>query len=895
VAKKKILLVDADARSLRVVEVSLRKAGYSVACAADGEAALEVVQAQVPDLVICDTKLPKIDGYALVRRMKDKIELAQIPVIFLATQNSVEDKIRGLELGVEDYLTKPIFIRELLARVNVVLARRAQESIAAQRPSGQLRTRFAGSIHDMTVVDLLQTFEISRKSGSITFKSGLRRGYVWFKDGKVIDAEVGALRGEEAVYRLLVWSEADFEVDFGPLDREDVIDGTTAALVMEGLRRADEWGRLAEQLPPLTSVFEVNHDRLLDRLSEIPDELNGILRLLDGKRTLSEVVDDSPFEDLSTLSTLSKLYFESLLVAVAGPAQERIVPASIVDPSSGVPGTTRTSDVPPTEVAPTERARNPANETRPFPLPALPGPGAVPVVPRVAHRGGSAAGTRPYTPIAKVKTMRMAMIAPSGSGAAQPAGGKSSPNVDGGENDSEPMIVESAEIDAGRSAKKVPPSVPVSGGRATTKAGLSPAGSLPPPLPRAQPSSGSAIKVAASAADAQAGGIVFGKSSAALAFDPGTEDAQAREASALPEAAAFAGEPAERSESPSNRPSTSFRRKVTAPSRSAEDAWTNGAKDPPASRVNGRKVATWLAVVTLAAAGIVLYARHAYRGDHDTAEGLALRPPPLDSAGVTGATGVGANGTGATGAGANGEGVNGTGGTAVNGAVAATGAAAAAAGTAANGAASNGELANGASANGASANGASGASANGASANGASANGASANGASAGGASANGASAGGASAGGPNGAGVTGANGASANAGGTSGASGAGANGASGAGRPAGAVAENGAHNAAAAKPGAGGGLSSESITQAAQKALGSKDADEKQATRSAQLAFLATQQDPANADAWLALGSAYEAMGKAPQAAQAYRNCARQAAAHPHVSACKTRAGIKD
>src|SRR5205823_11381557 len=83
---------------------------------------------------------------------------------------------------------------------------------------------------------------------------------------------------------------------------------------MEGMRRVDEWGRLLEQLPPLSTVFEVDHAQLLERLNEIPDELNGILKLFDGKRTLLDVVDGSPFEDLSTLSTITKLYFEGLLI-----------------------------------------------------------------------------------------------------------------------------------------------------------------------------------------------------------------------------------------------------------------------------------------------------------------------------------------------------------------------------------------------------------------------------------------------------------------------------------------------------------------------------------------------------------------------------------------------------
>src|SRR5450631_4088551 len=164
-AKKKLLLVDADPRSLRVLEVSLRKAGYSVTTAVDGADALTKLELSTPDLVLSDTRLPKLDGYALVRRLKERVEWASIPVVFLTSQKSVEDKIRGLELGVEDYLTKPIFVRELIARVNLLITRRAQESIAASRSTASLtgRTRFTGSIQDMAVVDLLQTFEVSRK------------------------------------------------------------------------------------------------------------------------------------------------------------------------------------------------------------------------------------------------------------------------------------------------------------------------------------------------------------------------------------------------------------------------------------------------------------------------------------------------------------------------------------------------------------------------------------------------------------------------------------------------------------------------------------------------------------------------------------------------------------
>ncbi len=352
VAKQKLLLVDADPRSVRVLEVSLKKAGYSVTTAGDGLDALVKIESLAPDLILSDTRLPNLDGYALVRKLKERPDWAQIPVVFITSPKSIEDKNSGLELGVEDYLTKPIFVRELIARVNLLITRRAQESIAASRSPASLtgRTRFTGSIQDMAVVDLLQTFEVSRKSGVVHLTTPTQDAHVYFREGKVIDADCGRLRGEEAIYRALIWNEADFEVEFTAVKNDDTIGGSTQAILMEGMRRVDEWGRLCEQLPPLATVFDIEHVQLLERLNEIPDELNGILKLFDGRRTLAQVVDDSPFEDLSTLSTITKLYFEGLLVPRATlpppslpPPMDEAVPATPVEADSAKMATAASS------------------------------------------------------------------------------------------------------------------------------------------------------------------------------------------------------------------------------------------------------------------------------------------------------------------------------------------------------------------------------------------------------------------------------------------------------------------------------------------------------------------------------------------------------------------------
>jgi DNA-binding response OmpR family regulator len=329
VPKQQLLLVDADPRSVRVLEVSLKNEGFNVTTAADGVDALAKLEFATPDLILSDTRLPGMDGYDFVRKLKAQPRLSAIPVVFLTSQKSIEDKIRGLELGVEDYLTKPIFVRELITRVNMLLARRTQERIATAGPATS-RTRFSGSLEDMGVVDLMQTVDVSRKSGLATISNGNVDAEIWFRDGKVIDAELGRLRGEEAIYRTLIWTHGTFEVEFRPVDRQDIVPTSTQGLLMEGMRRVDEWGRLSEQLPSMEVVFEVDRETLVERLAEIPDELDGILKLLDGRRSLMDVIDESPFDDLSTLSVISKLYFEGLLIPhepTSSSLAEEVVPS----------------------------------------------------------------------------------------------------------------------------------------------------------------------------------------------------------------------------------------------------------------------------------------------------------------------------------------------------------------------------------------------------------------------------------------------------------------------------------------------------------------------------------------------------------------------------------------
>ncbi|MBS1119715.1 MAG: response regulator receiver protein [Deltaproteobacteria bacterium] len=297
---------------MRVLEVSLRKAGFTVTSAVSVQDALDKLELDAPDLIISETAFPDGDGFELRRRVRATPEWGEIPFIFLTAEAAIENKIRGLELGVDDYLTKPIYIKEIVTRINILLQKRQRLRFEERRDG---RTRFAGRVADMPVVDVIQTIEISRKSGVIQFVGDRgRQAAIYFRDGRVIDAEAGALQGEDAVYRLLTWSEGEFEVVFRTVRRREVIMTSSQGLLMEGMRRLDEWSRLLEQLPALTHRFEVDAGELAARLGDVPDDNNSILRLIDGKRTLLEVIDAAVVGDLECLQAISKLYFEEMLI-----------------------------------------------------------------------------------------------------------------------------------------------------------------------------------------------------------------------------------------------------------------------------------------------------------------------------------------------------------------------------------------------------------------------------------------------------------------------------------------------------------------------------------------------------------------------------------------------------
>jgi two-component system, OmpR family, response regulator len=138
---RKVLVADDDKKTVDLVRLYLEKDGYNVLPAYDGQQALELARHRQPDLLVLDLMLPKIDGLDVCRILRAETRL---PIILLTARTTEDDKLLGLDLGADDYVTKPFSPRELLARVRAVLRRYRVQATLPERDSARRAFRFAG-------------------------------------------------------------------------------------------------------------------------------------------------------------------------------------------------------------------------------------------------------------------------------------------------------------------------------------------------------------------------------------------------------------------------------------------------------------------------------------------------------------------------------------------------------------------------------------------------------------------------------------------------------------------------------------------------------------------------------------------------------------------------------
>lgn len=204
-----ILIIEDEEHIVELIKFNLENNGYKVSFATDGQKGLELIESEQPDLVLLDLMLPKVDGIDICNRIKNNKNLKEIPIIMLTAKSGETDKIIGLEIGADDYITKPFSVRELLARIKVVL----------RRYQATKNTNLEGSLTvDDLVIDIDkhevsrdgQSFELTLKEFELLRILALNKGrvlsrtylldeiwgYDYFGETRTVDVHIRHLRSK---------------------------------------------------------------------------------------------------------------------------------------------------------------------------------------------------------------------------------------------------------------------------------------------------------------------------------------------------------------------------------------------------------------------------------------------------------------------------------------------------------------------------------------------------------------------------------------------------------------------------------------------------------------------------------------------------------------------------
>ncbi len=191
---KKILLIEDDADLFQLLKYNLEKEGFSMTGAQTGKGALELCRRVRPDLVLLDIMLPDSDGLDICKGIRNDAELASVPIIFLTARASETDRIVGLELGANDYIVKPFFIREVIARIKLQFRSqtapvRALKAAGVELDRSSCQVRLNGNLIALTATEFRLLEFLMSRSGVVFSREQLLNA-VWGQDRAITDRTV---------------------------------------------------------------------------------------------------------------------------------------------------------------------------------------------------------------------------------------------------------------------------------------------------------------------------------------------------------------------------------------------------------------------------------------------------------------------------------------------------------------------------------------------------------------------------------------------------------------------------------------------------------------------------------------------------------------------------------
>jgi uncharacterized protein (TIGR02266 family) len=239
VRRLSVLVVEDDVACQKLAAAPFRSRGDYVRIAPDGFEALAMCLKEPPDVILSDVHMPRMDGWQLLRMVRSRPQLAHIPFLFITTLSGEAERLKGYELGVDDYVAKPYRSIELRARVDRLAARSQPAARNVEKPQW-----LRGDLSQVSVASVLSFLELEQKTGELHV-SGKHAARLLVQKGRPLKAEIDTdaiapLGARETAFEILDWTVGEFEFRAGEVDGHDELKITMSALLLEHARVRDE-------------------------------------------------------------------------------------------------------------------------------------------------------------------------------------------------------------------------------------------------------------------------------------------------------------------------------------------------------------------------------------------------------------------------------------------------------------------------------------------------------------------------------------------------------------------------------------------------------------------------------------------------------------------------------
>jgi CheY-like chemotaxis protein len=303
-----ILIVEDDRFVTQFVSDLLSENGYAIRTASNGFEALDALREATPDLILLDILMPRMDGFQFLEILQQNQLHRNIPVVVLSAKCQLSERVKMLEAGADDFLSKPFDEEELLARIRTRLNKHVK---LTSRRILALDSRIEGDLAMMPIVDLIQVLRLHRETGEILLQFESCGAVIHLNEGNLVNVQFGRLQGIRAFYRLLDRNRGTFVFSRSPGEFKVHITKETQQFIMDAIRLSDECRRILADLPPIGSVL-IRTRNLAE--NTLPYEILKVLLLVDGRATIDEILLNSDADDHHTLEVIKNLIDRGMIV-----------------------------------------------------------------------------------------------------------------------------------------------------------------------------------------------------------------------------------------------------------------------------------------------------------------------------------------------------------------------------------------------------------------------------------------------------------------------------------------------------------------------------------------------------------------------------------------------------